>query len=121
MTGPINGHNPALPPDPREPVARHVMAAVREQDPDAEEFDALSEDDRAAELDMAAFYISAHLDFIARNGLRLLPVNAVPVPRSEEEALAMVQAAQTFLDARKRKKRLIAPKKPRLILPKGVH
>jgi hypothetical protein len=120
MTGQLNGHNPGLPPDPREPVARAVVEALAEQNDEAETWAELSDEDRDAEVNLAGEYIAAHLAFLSRHSLRVLPMNAVPVPTSVEEANAMVQAAQRFLEARKRKTNLIGGKPKRLILPKGV-
>lgn len=120
MTALINGHAPQPPPDPREPIAKAVIEAIRAENPDAEAWDDLSAEDRESELYLAEQYITAHMGFMAMHGFRVFPPGVTPIPKSEQEALAMVQAAQRFLDSRKRKSKLISGRPQKLILPKGA-
>jgi len=98
------------------------MAQIKVQnpdDPEAEDFDDLGDVERNSELWLAEQYITAHVGWLTVQGFRLYPPGVTPIPKSEEEALAMVQAAQRFLDSRKRKSGLVGMKKPKLIVPPG--
>lgn len=122
---PVNGHpiptTPPAPPDPREQVARAVYA-FNAEDGDAA-FDDLDPAERQVLIDYAEAHITAHIALMAANGVRILPPGATLRPTCAEEALAMVQAAREFHDAKKRKSRLItgAAGGKKLILPKGMH
>jgi hypothetical protein len=115
-----NGHGPET-----EAIETVVVAVARTVwDADFEEgdtpFDDLSPDDKAAMIGCADDHVTAHITWLQANGFRLLMPGALPRPHSEAEALAMVQAAKDWFDAKKRKPGLlggIAPK--RLFLPPG--
>lgn len=80
-------------------------------------------DDERSMLEMnASLYIMAHITAMGMRGLRLIPAGAVPRPHSEQEALAMIQAAKDWFDAQKRKGKLMtgATGGKKLILP-GMH
>jgi len=66
--------------------------------------------------------IGAHMAWLDARGFRLLPPGAVPRPKSEDEAMAMLKASKDWFDAKKRKGGLVGGVAPRkLILPPGTH
>lgn len=120
MTVPINGHAPE--PEASETPPLAIARAVYTeglQDGDTP-FDDLDPEDREALIAYADEHIQAHMAHLAASGFRLLPPSATLRPKTEAEALAMIQASKDWFDAKKRKPGLVgsvAPKK--LILPPG--
>lgn len=106
-----------------EAVARAVFEGINADDPNAVEWDALSAEERDSERLLAEAYIAAHTGALAMAGARILPPNAVLKPTTQREALGMVKAAKDFMDADRRKGKLLdtaaAPSK--LILPGRVN
>lgn len=78
----------------------------------------LSPEDQAQEDLLAEAYVSAHLGWLAQQGVRIVPPDAILKPTSEAEALAMVKAAKDFLDGQRRKGKLLGAASPsKLIMP----
>lgn len=115
----LNGKRaPDAPPDPRLPIAEAVYTVMTDEgDPS---FADLNDEDRDDLLTLTGNYIAAHVNFLKINGYRLIPPGVTPIPTSPEEALAMVQAASRFLEAQKRKPKLLGSGKRKLILPPGL-
>lgn len=116
----INGHKPPGPqaPDPRPAIAEAVYTIMADEgDPP---FAQIEGEDLADILTITEHYINAHIGWLAQQGFRLFPPGVTPIPKSAEEALAMVQAAKQFHDSQKRKSKLIGGKPKKLILPPGV-
>jgi acyl-CoA reductase-like NAD-dependent aldehyde dehydrogenase len=97
-----------------EAVSQAILAATTE-DPD---WDALDDSERADFLLAAHNAIGAHDKWLTEAGFRIVPPGMTPVPASEEEANAMLQAVQSWRQARDRKNTLVCG--PKLIMP-GVH
>lgn len=117
----INGHTPPAPPaapDPRPTIAEAVYTIMMDEGDTP--FAALDEEDRADIITLTEHYINAHVGWLTQQGFRLMPPGVTPIPKSAEEALAMVQAAKQFHDSQKRKSNLIGGKPKRLILPPGA-
>lgn len=116
----INGHAlPAqpVPPDPRPAIAEAVYTIMMDEgDPPFSDLDA---EDRKDILAITEHYINAHIGWLSQQGFRLLPPGVTPLPKSPEEALAMVQAAKAYADSQKRKSKLFGGASKKLILPKG--
>jgi hypothetical protein len=104
-------------PDPAADIARAVYRAGME-DGDVP-FDDLDEDERGGLIDWAQAHIAAHIAWLQQQGFRLLPPGATLRPKSEAEALAMLQASKDWFDAKKRKPGLVGSVAPKLILPPG--
>lgn len=117
----LNGH-PALEatpaPNPAVEVARAVCDALWEDGDTI--WDHLSDEDRLNTYYLAEHYIAAHLAFLGARGWKVIPPGGIPFPTSDPEAMAMVRAAKTFIDAHKRKGSLLATPK-NLILPGRVN
>lgn len=116
----LNGTHINAPPDPRTHIAEAVYNAMADEgDPP---FSELEGEDLADLLTITENYLTAHLNFLSANGFRVVPPGATPVPKTEAEAMGMVQAAKAFFDSQKRRGKLMAGGvKPKLILPRGAH
>lgn len=113
----LNGQTVGAPPDPPNPkldVARAVFATLAD---DGETWDDLSEGEQAEFLNIADHYLSAHSAWLISHGFRVIPPGAAMRPKTEAEAMGMLQAAKEFLTAAKRKPGLLTTG-PRLIVPK---
>lgn len=107
------------PADPAEEIARIVQEALRGDTNDIPWAD-LCEADRQGEVFIAEHYLAAHLQWLAEHGFKVVPPGAVLMPKSDDEAMAMVKAAKAYFDAKKRKGQLVNTAAPRkLILPPG--
>lgn len=118
MTAPLNGTPAAAPRlDPKGDIAQAVY--LLNWEPGDTPWEGLEDDLRADLVTYAEQHVSEHVKWLAARGFRIVAPNAVLRPQSEQEALAMVQAAKDFFDAQRRKGKLMAaPKK--LIIP-GAH
>lgn len=119
---PINGTNlgAGASQDPAEAVAEMVyMQSFEEGD---EAWADLAEDDRENLVELARLHVAAHLTWITAQGIRMVPPGAMLRPKSEAEAMAMLQASKDFFDGQKRKGKLMGegPAKRKLIIP-GAH
>lgn len=121
MTEHLNGKPdaPAASVDPSEDVASAVLEAMRDDgDPT---WDELTQADRDSELYLAQHYIIAHVQWLGERGFQILPPGAIPSPKSDDEAMAMVRIAKAYFDGQKRRGKLVSgtSPKPGLILPPG--
>lgn len=109
------------PPPPHEVIARLVYERAME-DGDIPWPD-LPPEDREHLAEYARDILHAHIELLTVQGFKLVPPGAAPIPKTQEEAMAMIQAAKGFFDAQKRKGKLMnaAAPEPKLILPKGFH
>ena len=121
MTAPLNGHKvpePAEPLDPRPVVAGAMHAALADE---GETFDSLADDERQDFLDLAEHAVASHTAWLLSQGFKIVPPGATPIPKTQEEAMGMVQAAKAFFDAQKRRGKLMDGAVSRkVILPKGT-
>lgn len=115
LNGQVLG-SPPEPPNPKLDVARAVFSTLADE---GETWDALTEDDQAEFLNIADHYLSAHSAWLISHGFRVIPPGAAMRPKTEAEAMGMLQAAKDFLTAAKRKPGLLTTG-PRLIVPKGA-
>lgn len=76
---------------------------------DANAWNEATEAERDDMRQVAYAAMGAHDAFLATLGFRVLPPNTVQVPKSDEEAGAMLKSAQTYLDDAKRPPRIVAP------------
>lgn len=115
---PINGHGAPAEIDPAREVARGLHASQIE-DGDTP-FDEMDEETQSELTEYCRIAIALHVQWLVDRGFRIVPPNATPIPKTQEEALAMVQAAKGFFDAQKRKGSLMSGAVGRkVILPKG--
>lgn len=121
----INGH--VLSPDEihvaeiSTEVAEAVYSAMLDEGD--EPWPDLTDEERELLAKHAELHIAAHIIAMQSRGMRMLPPGSIPKPASEPEAMAMVKAAKAFFDGQKRKPGLLAGtvRKPKLILPPGMH
>lgn len=122
MKPPVNGT--PVGPSPTEDPAREIAEAVYQLsfEEGDEAWGDLADDDRDNLTELARYYIAAHLTWMTAQGIRTVPPGATLRPKTEAEAMAMLQAAKDWFDAQKRKGKLIGegPAKRKLILP-GMH
>lgn len=106
-----------------EPVPPHYTVAERVYDRCMEEGDTpwaeLPADQQEAVVEYAAMILSAHVELLMEQGFKIVPPGAAPIPKSQDEALAMVQAAKAFFDGQRRKGKLMVEAQPTLIVPPG--
>ena len=120
MSTPVNGHGTPQP-DPATDVARAVWTA--NMDDGDLPWGELTEEERQHLTEWAQGYLAGHVAWLAENGFEIVPAGAVRRPKSEPEAMGMLQAAKDFFDGQKRKGKLMGqvPSAKKLILPPGVH
>lgn len=115
---PLNGKLSPLP-DPSPIIAEVVYTAMMDEGDAA--FRDLNPEDRESFQAITQQYLTAHLNYLTAHGYRVMPPGIIPLPKSVEEALAMIQAAQTWLDANKRKTNLIGFGKKKIVLPQDLN
>lgn len=116
MAGHLNGLSEPGLSAPKDDIARGLYAALA-QDGDTA-WDELAAAERESLADYAELALALHVEWLASRGFKIIPPGATPIPKSEAEALAMVQAAKGFFDAHKRKGKLVSTAAtPRLIVP----
>lgn len=121
MSAPLNGKRTAPPASPADQIARNVQEALREGCDDLA-WDDLTEEEREGEVFLAEHYMAAHAQWLSESGFKIIPPGATPVPKTDDEAMAMVRAAKSYFDGKKRKGGLVSTVgAQKLILPKGAH
>ncbi len=75
----------------------------------------VDEEEHRGALLAAHAAIAAHAQWLENNGFRTIPVGAVAIPQSDEEAAAMMTAVKAYGERKRRKVQLLST--PKLILP----
>lgn len=114
----LNGH--PVTPQPEEPalaVARGLYASQFEEgDTPWDDLDGATREDL---VEYSRIAIAHHVAWLNAQGFRLLPPKTLLKPTTEDEAMGMVQLAKQFLDASRRKGKLMGQPGRKLILPPG--
>lgn len=119
MTAALNGkHLAEPPPDPAPAIAEAVWTANM-ADGDAT-FADLEEGEQTNLIDYARHYLAAHVTWLQSRGFRIIPPGAAVIPKTDDEAAAMLLAVKSYRDGKKRKGGLLVQDK-KLILPPGAH
>jgi hypothetical protein len=87
-----------------------------------EDFAALPEAEQADFLGLAVVAMKAHADWLTENGFRIAPPGTALMPKTEQEAAAMLLAVQQFRLAMDRNvsRKTVLVGVPKLIVPPGV-
>lgn len=71
--------------------------------------------------DYVRMIIVEHIRFLVERGFKVVPPGAAPIPQTQDEAMAMLQAAKGFFDGQKRQGKLMATAaRPKFLVPPGV-
>jgi len=89
------------------------------EDETAETFAALDDYTLQAFRDAARTAIRTFTEAATRLGIRFVPEGTIMVPKTEEEAALMIGVAKRFMDAQKRKPKLLGT--PGLVIPGRGH
>lgn len=107
-------------PDPAEDIAKVVQEALRDGSDDPAWPD-LTDEQRQDEVYLAQHYLLAHINWLGQRGFKVIPPGAVPVPKTDDEAMALVQTAKAYFDGKKRKGQLVNTVAPRKLILPGAH
>lgn len=91
-------------------VARSLMNA---SSGDETAWDLANEEDRNLMRELAHAAMGAHDAALTVAGFKIIPPGTVQVPHSDEEAGAMIRAAQTYMESKA--PHVVAPPKPGLV------